>query len=69
MIYSRAIISTVNPNVISGITDVFADTSYYIALLNRLDTDHRKASAFRTGFSGQYLITAYVVIELVNWLC
>ncbi len=53
----------------NGVTDVFADTSFYIALLNRLDADHRKAAAFRTGFSGRYLTTAYVVIELGNWLC
>jgi uncharacterized protein len=55
--------------VINGVTEVFADTSYYIALLNRLDADYGKATAFRSGFSGRYLTTAFVLIELGNWLC
>jgi predicted nucleic acid-binding protein len=55
--------------VTNGVTDVFADTSYYIALLNRLDVDHGKATTFRHGYSGRYLTTAFVVIELGNWLC
>jgi uncharacterized protein len=55
--------------VTNGVTDVFADTSYYIALLNRLDVDHGRAAAFRSGYSGRYITSAFVIVELGNWLC
>jgi predicted nucleic acid-binding protein len=50
------------------VTNVFADTSFYIALLNHRDIDHEKAVRFRTGYRGKYITTDFVIVELGNWL-
>ena len=57
-------IFTGNPSVNS----VFADTSFYIALLNHRDVDHDKAVRFRAGYRGKYFTTDFVIVELGNWL-
>jgi uncharacterized protein len=46
----------------------FADTSFYIALLNERDEQHRHAVELATAFQGVVLTTEYVLVELGNWL-
>jgi hypothetical protein len=48
---------------------VFADTSYYIALVNSLDEHHRAAYEFTQDFDGAVVTTAWIVLELANCLC
>lgn len=47
---------------------VFADTSYYIALVGRHDQHHAKAVALAQAFSGQVVTTDFVLLEVGNWL-
>ena len=47
---------------------VFADTSFYIALVNPRDTGHEAAMDFVQHFSGKLVTTEYVLIEVGNWL-
>ena len=47
---------------------VFADTSYYIALLHARDDNHRKARAYTDHFDGRMVTTAWVITELANAL-
>lgn len=47
---------------------VFADTSYYIALLHAGDDNHRMAKAYTDRFDGQMVTTAWIVTELANAL-
>ncbi len=47
----------------------FADTSYYIALLNPHDNDHLRAAQLHREFKGNFLTTEFVILELGNWLC
>ena len=49
-------------------TACFADTSYYIALLNRDDDSHQAVSSFTDGFEGRYVTTSAVLNELGNHL-
>jgi predicted nucleic acid-binding protein len=49
--------------------EVFADTSYFVALLNATDESHERAEAL-TGDQPRYLVTtAWVLVELANSLC
>jgi len=45
---------------------VFADTSYYLALVNSLDQYHSAACRWTSEFSGTLLTTAWVIAELAN---
>jgi uncharacterized protein len=45
----------------------FADTSFYIALV-RPDDENQRTLEFDRQFSGQYLTSEFVFIELGNWL-
>lgn len=48
---------------------LFADTSYYLALLNRSDAYHDRAVAMARQHSNRHIITTgFVVLELGNWL-
>jgi predicted nucleic acid-binding protein len=47
---------------------VFADTSFYIALIRPDDENHERGLAFDRQFDGQYLTSEFVLIELGNWL-
>ncbi len=47
---------------------VFADTSFYVAILNVNDVFHTKADAFAAHFTRQTITTEYVIVELGNWL-
>ncbi len=48
---------------------VFADTSYYIALLNPKDINHLKAKTFAGEYKGDFITSAWVITELANNLC
>ena len=48
---------------------VFADTSFYIALLNSRDEHHQKAQKFVTDYKGDFLTSAWIIAELANFLC
>ena len=48
---------------------VFADTHYFIALLNPPDAAHARAMAFTHGFGGQYVTTREVLVELADGFC
>src|SRR5262245_30519589 len=45
---------------------VFADTFYYIALMNRLDSAHTKATTSTNTFRGIILTTEWVLLELAD---
>ena len=47
---------------------VFADTFYYLALLNEADAAHRRAVEFSRAFDGQMVTTAWVLTELADGL-
>lgn len=47
---------------------VFADTFYYLALLNSVDGAHRTAIEFTDAFSGTMLTTDFVLTELADGL-
>ncbi len=47
---------------------IFADTSFYIALVNPRDGLHRAATDFARQFRGSTFTTEYVLIEVGNWL-
>ncbi|MBI3407605.1 MAG: type II toxin-antitoxin system VapC family toxin [Planctomycetes bacterium] len=47
---------------------VFADTGYYIALLNGKDEYHARAVEFTAAFDGAFLTTAWILLELANHL-
>lgn len=47
---------------------VFADTSFYIALVRPDDENHDHSLAFDRNFGGQYVTSEFVLIELGNWL-
>jgi len=49
-------------------TRVFADTSFYIGLLHAKDVLHGRCRDFDLGYSGQYLTSEFILIELGNWL-
>ena len=45
---------------------VFADTFYFLALLNPGDNRHKRAVAHATAFSGEMVTTAWVLTELAD---
>ena len=47
-------------------SQVFADTFYFIALLNRKDADHSKALAFAQSGTLKILTTAWILTELAD---
>jgi predicted nucleic acid-binding protein len=47
---------------------VFADTSYYVALMGEQDQHHAAAVALAQGFFGQIITTDFVLVEVGNWL-
>lgn len=47
---------------------VFADTSYYVALLNPADENHAAAIACTDSLSGGVVTTDWVIVELGNYL-
>jgi predicted nucleic acid-binding protein len=48
---------------------VFADTYYYLALVNPSDTGHSKAMTFAQSSSAPMLTTDWVITELADGLC
>jgi predicted nucleic acid-binding protein len=48
--------------------EVFADTSYFIALLNPSDEAYQQAQAFTAGQRSRLVTTAWVLTELGNFL-
>lgn len=49
--------------------EVFADTAYYLALLNVHDELHGRAVAFTPGFNDRLLTTTWVLTEVADALC
>ena len=47
---------------------IFADTFYFIGLLNRRDQNHSRCTAFARTFQGLAVTTDYVLIELADAL-
>ncbi|MEW6253033.1 MAG: PIN domain-containing protein [Planctomycetota bacterium] len=47
----------------------FADTSYYVALLNRSDAHHARATALTGRLRGHFVTTEWVLLELANTFC
>ena len=47
---------------------VFADTGYYIALVNGKDEYHAQARAYTAAFQGAFLTSAWVILEFANHL-
>ena len=45
---------------------VFADTSYYLALVNPADQHHGAACQWTSGIAGTSVTTAWVIAELAN---
>src|SRR5437762_1307250 len=50
-------------------TDVFADTSYFLALLNPADKHHARAHQLTAAGTGTMYTSAWVLVELGNALC
>ena len=49
-------------------TGVFADTFYYLALLNPRDSAHEDAVAIGEGLAGRLVTTQYVLAEVADAL-
>ena len=47
---------------------VFADTSYYVALMGEHDQHHGAAVALAQAFFGEIITTDFVLVEVGNWL-
>ncbi len=47
---------------------VFADTFYYLALVNPADNRHQEALAYTAAFQGRMVTTVWVLIELADAL-
>ncbi len=50
-------------------SQVFADTSFYIAFANPRDRWHEVAQGFSLSFAGGMVTTEFVLIEFANYLC
>lgn len=48
---------------------VFADTSFYVAVLNPSDSWHAKATAAAATLRGPVVTTGFVLLEVANFLC
>jgi len=51
------------------VKEVFADTAYYLALLNVRDELHGRAVALTPGFNDRMLTTTWVLTEVADALC
>lgn len=49
--------------------DLFADTSFYVALCFPKDVNHAKAVELARTHDGQLITTEYVLVETGNWFC
>jgi hypothetical protein len=49
------------------VTAVFADTSFYVALLNRRDVAHRRAVDLSQQHRGVVVTSEFVLLEVANW--
>jgi predicted nucleic acid-binding protein len=49
--------------------EVFADTYYFVALLNDKDSAHSKVVDFSNRYSGQIVTTEWVLVELGDAFC
>jgi uncharacterized protein len=47
--------------------EVFADTSFFVALLSRRDVNHASAQKFSVSFEGALVTSQWVVVELANY--
>ena len=47
---------------------VFADTSYYVALMSAHDEHHTDAVAHSQAFYGEIVTTDFVLVEVGNWM-
>jgi predicted nucleic acid-binding protein len=50
------------------VNQVFADTFYFLALIDRRDTHHRRVMDFATSFRGSLVTTRWVLVEVANAL-
>lgn len=50
-------------------TPVFADTYYYLALVNSTDNGHAKALAFARSTNCAMVVTDWIITELADGLC
>lgn len=48
---------------------IFADTSYFLAIINPSDRDYRIAHQITAGHPGQLVTTAWILVELGSALC
>lgn len=48
---------------------VFADTFYFLALVNSRDQAHTKAAAYTASFQGRMITTAWVLTEFADAMC
>jgi predicted nucleic acid-binding protein len=48
---------------------VFADTFYFLALVNPKDQAHRKALDFSAGFDGSIVTSTWILMEVGDALC
>jgi len=48
---------------------VFADTSYYVALVNPSDHWHARAIGFSADWLGRVFTTEYILVEMASMLC
>lgn len=46
---------------------VFADTAFYVAIINERDALHLAAMEFSKQYRGHIVTTEYVLVELGNW--
>jgi hypothetical protein len=49
-------------------TAVFADTFYFLGLLNRADESHSRCAAFAREYRGPVVTSAYVLVEVADGL-
>lgn len=45
---------------------VFADTFYFVALVNRLDAYHERATEFARTYRGTFVTTRWILAEMAN---
>jgi predicted nucleic acid-binding protein len=49
------------------VSAVFADTSFYVALLNRRDLAHRRAVDLSRQYRGVVVTSEFILVEVANW--
>jgi uncharacterized protein len=50
------------------VSGVFADSYYFLGLINTRDDDHRRCAAFASEYRGKVLTTEYVLLEFYDGL-